>query len=76
MTSPSDGAHFYKRSLSLLGHQTSVALENAFWEVLKEAAEARGISMAHLVREVDATRTGNLSSALRVYALGWVRGRT
>ena len=73
MTLSSDAARFRKRSLSLMGHKTSVSLENAFWEVLEKAAEARGISLAHLVREVDATRMGNLSSALRVYALGWVK---
>jgi len=69
MTSPSE---FRKRSLTLMGHQTSVSLENAFWEVLQEAAETRGISLAQLVREVDGARTGNLSSALRVYALAEV----
>ncbi len=70
VTSPSETR---KRSLSLMGHQTSVSLENAFWEVLDQAAQERGISLAHLVKEVDATRMGNLSSALRLYALEWVK---
>lgn len=56
-----------------MGHKTSVALENAFWDVLKEAADSQGISLAHLVCDVDATRKGNLSSELRVYALTWAR---
>jgi predicted DNA-binding ribbon-helix-helix protein len=60
-----------KRSFSLAGHRTSVALEVAFWQVLMEAAQSRRISLARLVAEVDAARDGStpLASALRVLAL-------
>ena len=59
-----------KRSFKLSGHATSVALEPDFWEVLEAVAEARNLSMAALVDEVDATReTTNLASALRCFAL-------
>lgn len=66
-----------KRSLNLLGHRTSVALEPEFWAVLEEAARARGVALPALVVEQDAARaeTGApLASALRVYALRAVRG--
>lgn len=59
-----------KRSLSIAGHRTSVSLETAFWEALGRIARSRGMSVPALVAEIDAGRgAGNLSSALRVYAL-------
>ncbi len=60
-----------KRSFSLAGHRTSVALEPAFWDVLTRAAENRGIHLSALVAEVDASRDGAtpLASSLRVLAL-------
>jgi predicted DNA-binding ribbon-helix-helix protein len=61
-----------KRSFSLSGHRTSVALEEEFWAVLDQAAG--GKSLAALVGEID-TRRGKrpLASALRLHALGLVR---
>ena len=58
-----------KRSVVIAGHRTSVSLEEAFWTALKRIAAAEGRSVAQLIAAVDAERTGNLSSALRVYAL-------
>ena len=59
-----------KRSLSIAGHRTSLALEAAFWARLEAIAAARGISLSALVAQVDAARGEvNLSSALRVFAL-------
>ena len=64
-----DPSRLRKRSVLVAGHRTSVSLEEAFWEVLKELADRRGLSVNQLVAEVDERRSGNLSSALRVYAL-------
>lgn len=64
--------HLAKRSVSLAGHRTSIALEPEFWAVLERAARARTISLAALIAEVDAARTDAdlpLASALRVFAL-------
>lgn len=59
-----------KRSLQIAGHRTSVSLEDAFWAALGDIAAARGISLAGLVAEVDASRgAANLSSAIRVFVL-------
>lgn len=58
-----------KRSVTIAGHQTSVSLEAAFWEALKRLAAARGMSLNGLIEEIDQARTGNLSSAIRVYVL-------
>ena len=60
-----------KRSLSLSGHRTSVALEPEFWAVLDQMATERALSFAALVASIDAKRTPDrpLASALRVAAL-------
>jgi predicted DNA-binding ribbon-helix-helix protein len=58
-----------KRSVTIAGHGTSVSLENAFWDALKDICEERGVSMNAMITEIDKERTGNLSSAIRVYIL-------
>ena len=64
--------HLVKRSFSLAGHRTSVALEPAFWTALEAIAADRGLSLAALVAERDAARAEDgapLASTLRVFAL-------
>ncbi len=60
-----------KRSFSLSGHRTSIALEPEFWAALSAAAASAGLSLAGLITEIDADRAVDrpLASALRVYAL-------
>ena len=67
----SSGGVLIKRSFSLAGHRTSVALEPEFWAALAALAARRGISLAALVAAEDAARdTGTgLASCLRVRAL-------
>ena len=68
--------HLIKRSFTLAGHRTSVALEPEFWAVLEEAAARRGEPLLRLVAAADASRDDPelpLASALRVLALGLVR---
>ncbi|MCR6634348.1 ribbon-helix-helix domain-containing protein [Devosia sp.] len=65
-----------KRSFSIAGHRTSVALEPEFWLALEEIASARALSLAGLVREIDETReAANLSSAIRLSILAWYRAQ-
>lgn len=65
-----------KRSLTIAGHRTSLALEAQFWEALETIAAERGMSLAQLVTSVDQTRVeANLSSALRIFALDHFRAR-
>ena len=65
-----------KRSISLAGHQTSLALEPEFWAVLDDMAQARGLPLAALVRDVDERRGQRpLASACRVAALAWTQAR-
>ena len=67
------GAVIKKRSVVIAGHSTSLSLEAEFWSALQEIARLRGLSLNGLVARVDAGRTGNLSSALRVFVLDCYR---
>jgi predicted DNA-binding ribbon-helix-helix protein len=60
-----------KRSFSLAGHRTSVALEEPFWAALLRLAASRGQTLSALVAAADAARLPGqpLASALRVLAL-------
>ncbi len=69
----SAGAVIKKRSVLIAGHATSLSLEAEFWSALREIACRRGLSLNRLVATVDAGRTGNLSSALRVFVLDCYR---
>ena len=56
-----------KRSVVIAGHRTSISLEDEFWADLVAVAARRGVSLNALVKEIDAARAGNLSSALRLF---------
>jgi predicted DNA-binding ribbon-helix-helix protein len=59
-----------KRSFSIAGHRTSVAVEPEFWTVLEHEAHRRGLSLSAFVAQIDAARgTRPLASALRLAAL-------
>jgi predicted DNA-binding ribbon-helix-helix protein len=65
-----------KRSFSLSGHRTSVALEAEFWAVIDTEAKAKGQSLAAFVQGIDAMRGARpLASALRLAALAAVTKR-
>lgn len=63
-----------KRSISLYGHRTSIALETPFWAVLDAATAQEGIAFAALIARIDDRRIAEKSSLglaayLRVWAL-------
>jgi predicted DNA-binding ribbon-helix-helix protein len=64
-----------KRSVTIAGHRTSLSLEPAFWDALKQLARERDLSINALIESIDrqasagGTRDINLSSAVRVYLL-------
>ena len=59
-----------KHSVLLAGHKTSVSLEDAFWQALKDIAATRNMTLCDLIGGVDLERQqGNLSSALRLFVL-------
>ena len=66
-----------KRSMLIDGHKTSICLEDAFWECLREIAHGRGNSISHLVTSIDISReTANLSSCLRVFVLEFYKDQS
>jgi predicted DNA-binding ribbon-helix-helix protein len=65
-----------KRSVVIASHKTSVSLEDEFWQALKEAATARGMTLSYLVTSIDVDRQQtNLSSCLRLFVLNFYRNR-
>ena len=64
-----------KRSIAINGHKTSISLEDPFWGQLKEIARAKECAMSRLIEEIDGRLHGNLSSAIRLFVLEYVRSR-
>jgi len=65
-----------KRSIVIAGHKTSVSLEDEFWKTLKEIAAGRDMTLSELVAAIDSERQlGNLSSAIRLFVLGFYRAQ-
>jgi predicted DNA-binding ribbon-helix-helix protein len=63
-----------KRSVVITGHKTSISLEDAFWKSLREIAHTRRESLTQLINAIDADRqNANLSSAVRLFVLGFYR---
>ena len=63
-----------KRSIVIAGHKTSVSLEDAFWQGLKQIASERDITLSDMVASIDTEcRQGNLSSAIRLFVLDYYR---
>jgi predicted DNA-binding ribbon-helix-helix protein len=65
-----------KRSIVIAGHRTSVSIEEAFWQGLKDIALSRRATLCELVASIDAGREhGNLSSAIRLFVLDHFQAR-
>lgn len=66
-----------KRSIVIAGHKTSVSLEDAFWQGLKDIASTRDLTLSELVASIDTDRRhGNLSSGIRLFVLDHYRSQT
>jgi predicted DNA-binding ribbon-helix-helix protein len=66
-----------KRSIVIGGHKTSVSLEEAFWNGMKEISGQRSMTLSEMVGEIDANRQqGNLSSAIRLFVLDYFKGHS
>ena len=65
-----------RHSVVISGHKTSITLEDAFWQSLRQIAGKRGMSANDLIEIIDHDRKGgNLSSAIRLFVLGFYRDR-
>jgi len=71
MTVTPSGLH--RRTVTVSGHRTSVALEPVFWDEVTAIARERHTSLSALISEIDVSRAGNLSSAIRVYVVNQLR---
>jgi predicted DNA-binding ribbon-helix-helix protein len=66
-----------RRTIFIAGRKTSLSLEDAFWDGLKEIAVARNITPATLVSEIDSKRQHpNLSSAIRLFVLDFYQAKS
>jgi predicted DNA-binding ribbon-helix-helix protein len=63
-----------KRSVSVGRRNTSISLEDEFWDGLHEVARARGMTMSELIAGL--VPTANLSSAIRCAVLEHYQTRT
>ena len=65
-----------KRSIVVAGRKTSVSLEEAFWNGLKEISKLRDMTLSELIDEINGNRPqGNLSSAIRLFVLDYFKSR-
>ena len=59
-----------KRSVRIDNHDTSVSLEQEFWDALHKIAKSKALSINALISQIDKERAlDNLSSAIRVFIL-------
>lgn len=66
-----------KRSVTIAGHETSIALEPVFWSALDRVVAEEGLPLNALIARIDAERLeqsppANLASAIRQ----WLFART
>ncbi|WP_027834429.1 ribbon-helix-helix domain-containing protein [Maritalea myrionectae] len=63
-----------KRSITIAGHRTSVALEPEFWTLIEKMAKEQNLSLADFIASIDQSRVEtNLASALRLSVLDWLQ---
>jgi len=65
-----------KRSIRIFGHETSLSLEDEFWEELRSIAFEQKITITKLLEQIDNKKTGNLSSALRLFVLKYMKEKS
>ena len=66
-----------KRSIVIAGHKTSVSIEDAFWSTLRDIARRQHMTLSSIVSGIDlGRRQRNLSSAIRLFVLDYMRART
>ena len=69
-----------KRSITIAGHQTSISLEPLFWDLLKDAADKRGLPVNALVARIDVDRISavpppGLATAIRLWLANDLLGK-
>lgn len=62
-----------KHSITLMGHRTSISIEKEFWIELKHIAIIQNKSINQIVSSIDIEGHDNLSSAIRVFILNYLK---
>jgi predicted DNA-binding ribbon-helix-helix protein len=63
-----------KRSVEVSGCETSVSLENEFWEALRDIAQSQQMPLSAMLAVIkDKYQQNNLSSAIRLFVLNHYR---
>ena len=70
MSTPPPPGPPVKRSVTIAGHETSIALEPVFWQALETSAAEMSLPLNALIAQIDAGRLegsppANLASAIR-----------
>lgn len=68
-------SNIQKHSVIISGHSTSISMEKEFWNVLKDIAVEKSISLNTLITEIDNNRQGGLSSAIRLFILRYLQNK-
>ncbi len=68
-----DDIQIKKRSVCISGHATSVTIEDKFWLELKNISKEKKVSINAIISEIDELNNGNLSSAIRLYILDYLK---
>ena len=58
-----------KKSVTIHKHTTSIALEQEFWDVLKDISIEKNYSVEKLISNIDINRNASLASSIRVFIL-------
>lgn len=63
-----------KHSITLMGHKTSISIEQEFWLELKNIAEQENKSVNEIITSIDVSKkVSNLSSAIRIFVLNYLK---
>ncbi|MGB0574283.1 MAG: ribbon-helix-helix domain-containing protein [Hyphomicrobiales bacterium] len=62
-----------KRSISIAGHRTSIALEDEFWILVQKISVEMDLSIPKLLELIEnQKKSNNLASAIRLYVLDYL----
>ncbi len=62
-----------KRSISIAGHRTSIALEDEFWILVERISVEMDLSIPKLLELIEnQKKSDNLASAIRLYVLDYL----
>ena len=62
-----------KRNVKVNGKQTSISIEQEFWDAFRSIAASKGINLSDLASEIAAAHGDqpNLSSGIRIFVLNY-----